>query len=545
MWLLLKRLLQHQGGTIAIMGALLLAPVITMLTISVEVTRYLTKQTRLVQAQASAAYAIAKEGRPATTAQHDSLMNAYILTNLSAVRDSGDKITNKCTMVTQDSNRIISRFEPKSIFDRILDVTLPVALTESQVVAERAFKPLELVIVIDGSSSVSAILPELKEGAARIIDDVMGVSDNNTYISLIAYSGYVNIGWEYKDVLITPESRRPWTASQRALTAQYGFDDLLDPQGPEGKREGACVLRPMLLPSKGTTQGLIKKYVDLIETPPTNPEEGFTLLMNDRRPVPLEESNSATDQTTYFLQFGFGAPKATTVDRDSPFYLDNGDVRDVATIGFAQDKKTPYAWADEARNPSKFHYWGKTHNARKKLGLPGGSPNWGELVAEDKVIHVPWNCSTMPMLIASQDKDEILDRLDTLRSGWMTGTDEGIAWAMRALSPNWRRIWNRGEYPADYNDGVTTKRIMLLGGSMTQGYFTESRNAVSEMCKRLKENGVEIYILVDKSESPNAQSEKIYKECAEENYTLAPSSSALPEYMEMLGRRAQIARLTN
>ena len=116
---------------------------------------------------------------------------------------------------------------------------------------------------------------------------------------------------------------------------------------------------------------------------------------------------------------------------------------------------------------------------------------------------------------------------------------------MRALSPNWRRIWNRGAYPADYNDGVTTKRIMLLGGSMTQGYFTESRNAVSEMCKRLKENGVEIYILVDKSESPNAQSEKIYKECAEENYTLAPSSSALPEYMEMLGRRAQIARLTN
>lgn len=70
---------------------MLLAPVITMLTISVEVTRYLTKQTRLVQAQASAAYAIAKEGRTATTAQHDSLMNAYILTNLSAVRIAGTK----------------------------------------------------------------------------------------------------------------------------------------------------------------------------------------------------------------------------------------------------------------------------------------------------------------------------------------------------------------------------------------------------------------------------------------------------------------------
>lgn len=116
----------------------------------------------------------------------------------------------------------------------------------------------------------------------------------------------------------------------------------------------------------------------------------------------------------------------------------------------------------------------------------------------------------------------------------MTGTDEGIARAMRALSPNWRRIWNRGNYPADYHDGVTTKRIMLLGGSMTQGYYTENCNAVSEMCKRIKENGIEMYILVDKSESPNAQSVRLYKN-AEENYTLAPSDSAIPDYMEMLG----------
>ncbi len=44
------------------MGALLLVPVISMMAIGVEVTRYLTKQTRLVQAQSSAAYAIAKDG---------------------------------------------------------------------------------------------------------------------------------------------------------------------------------------------------------------------------------------------------------------------------------------------------------------------------------------------------------------------------------------------------------------------------------------------------------------------------------------------------
>ena len=83
------------------------------------------------------------------------------------------------------------------------------------------------------------------------------------------------------------------------------------------------------------------------------------------------------------------------------------------------------------------------------------------------------------------------------------------------------------------------KNIKVLGTGCTN-----CKTTVKLIDEIAKENGVEIYILVDKSESPNAQSEKIYKECAEENYTLAPSDSAIPDYMEMLGRRAQVARLT-
>lgn len=48
-------------GAIAIMGGLLLAPVITMMAIGIQLTDSVTKQTRLLQAMTSAAYAIAKE----------------------------------------------------------------------------------------------------------------------------------------------------------------------------------------------------------------------------------------------------------------------------------------------------------------------------------------------------------------------------------------------------------------------------------------------------------------------------------------------------
>ena len=76
-------------GAIAIMGALLLAPVIAMMAIGIQLTDYTTKQTRLLQAMTSAACAISKEGEHSSQADRNRLMNGYINANLAAVRESG------------------------------------------------------------------------------------------------------------------------------------------------------------------------------------------------------------------------------------------------------------------------------------------------------------------------------------------------------------------------------------------------------------------------------------------------------------------------
>ena len=530
-------------GAIAIMGALLLAPVIAMMAIGIQLTDYTTKQTRLLQAMTSAACAISKEGEHSSQADRNRLMNGYINANLAAVRESEDKLSLKRATLDAYTERLSASFTPKAVFESLVNVSLPHTFRESQVTAVRKFKPMELVIIIDGSSSVSAILPQLREGAARVVDEVFSVTKENTYISLVAYSGYVNIGWEYKDKLITPESRRIYYKEQRDALRDLGLDnDLLSPRGPEGMRQGACVLRPKYLPERANG-ALIKSYVDSIEVPPSAPDQGFTLLMGDGRPVTLEENSAATGGTKQFLGM-LGAPGKISVDKDSAYYVERGRVTDVASV------PPEHQWADEAGRPDKFYYWGKRHSDNKKMGISDPDSEgraWTDMYknGNPQFIHVPVNCTTMPMLVASQDKEEILERIDMLRSMLMTGTDEGIAWAMRILSPNWRDIWDRGSYPADYHDGVTTKRILLIGGSMTQGYFSEGNNAVSEMCSRIKENGIELYILVDQSESPNAQSRKIYKKCAEENYVLAPSAQAFPEMMEKIAARTSIVTLTN
>ncbi len=542
-------------GAIAIMGGLLLAPVITMMAIGIQLTDSTTRQTRLLQAMTSAAYAISKEGEASSSTDRNRLMNGYMSANLDAVREREDSLTMKRVAVDLQTERLSASYTPKSVFESLVNVSLPHTFKESQVTAVRKFKPMELVIIIDGSSSVSQILPQLREGAAKVVDEVFRVTKENTYISLVAYSGYVNIGWEYKDKLITPESRRIYYKEQRMALLPLGLDnDLLSPNGPEGVRQGACVLRPKYLPEQANG-AVLKKYVDDIEVPPESPDQGFTLLMGDGRPVPLEGPDStATGQTHLFFRPGLvksttSIDSATHVDKDRPFYVGDGRVTNVASVPpelKEGQKPVQITWADEEKQPRKFYRWGPAHSAAKSLGRNEGGENWSDLHKNgvQLFVHVPWDCTTMPMLVASQDKQEILERIDMLKDMWTTGTDEGIAWAMRILSPNWRNIWEKGNYPAEYHDGVTTKRILLIGGSMTAGYYTEGRDAVSEMCKKIKENGVELYILVDQADNPNPQSQRIYRKCAEENYVLAPSSQAFPELMEKIASRTSVVSLS-
>jgi hypothetical protein len=140
-----------------------------------------------------------------------------------------------------------------------------------------------------------------------------------------------------------------------------------------------------------------------------------------------------------------------------------------------------------------------------------------------------------------------LETISKFRGVWSTGGDEGIAWAMRALSPAWREIWEKdGHYPEAYH-GDTEKRILYLAGSMTIGYNGNSANypnAHGEMCEKLKENGIDLFI-VRGDKTINATSQAIFEGCVtspDRNYQA--TNTEIPEVMAQMAQRQYHVRLS-
>jgi hypothetical protein len=171
--------------------------------------------------------------------------------------------------------------------------------------------------------------------------------------------------------------------------------------------------------------------------------------------------------------------------------------------------------------------------------------SWG--YPTDAIVAVPSNCPGMPMVVGSTDKQQVIDTLKKFSINASTGGDEGIAWAMRALSPKWREIWEAGgNYPAEYH-GDTEKRILYMAGSNTFGYNGNAANypnALGEMCEKIKENGVDLFI-VRGNETINAASLANYEACVttpERNYK-ANSKPEVPEIMAQMAVRQYHVRL--
>ncbi|MDR1044567.1 MAG: hypothetical protein LBP33_05540 [Candidatus Adiutrix sp.] len=116
------------------------------------------------------------------------------------------------------------------------------------------------------------------------------------------------------------------------------------------------------------------------------------------------------------------------------------------------------------------------------------------------------------------------------------------------LSPAWREIREKdGNYPEAYH-GDTEKRILYLAGSMTFGYVGNSANfpnAHGEMCEKLKENGVDLFI-VRNNESINGTSQAIFEGCvtSPDRYYQAASKSDISEVMAQMAQRQYHVRLS-
>lgn len=515
----LRHFLRQQRGSVAVYSALTLLPVMGLWAFQLEASRYQTRQMRLHQAQAVAVQAITKEGWSVNVQAQQRLADHYVKHNLAAIHGQSQAVT---LSLLQTENQIqltaVQAYQP--VMTMLGGLLWPDV--QQKLSAEWVLRPTETAVVLDSSASMyyaNDAIKAVRDGVTSYIHEAFRHKETSAdyWVSLISYAELVNIGWSAKNKLITPESRKIPPRAY-AVSRDYGWlhsDDLLHPAGPEGIRQGACVLRKDIAPLG--IEGYLEK---VIERPPSRSEEGFTLTMEYGQTSNI--ANNTWEPTRNQI---------TSLELVSKLNA----IKDIGLqIPLAAQNIYP-----PNRFTPRFPY--NVHDMSFSVGAG-------------------LECAHMPMLVGSRSKSELIQRLQMYVPTRWTGGDEGLAWGYRTLNPRWRGVWHDA-YPADYAPDKREKKLVLFtDGPNSHGYGGGNRrnpkpNIIPSLCQRMKENGIEVSILIfDKNAKNPGNSDfasggnsslKNYRECVShpDLFKHVDSTADIRHFLQEWGKRKYQVRL--
>ncbi|CCN50451.1 exported hypothetical protein [Vibrio nigripulchritudo MADA3029] len=263
--------------TIVMLGSLTL--ILIMFFVAISAIRYSTLKTRMQHASDGALTLIAREGPALKQSEAQYLTKTFVAYNLPyGIRNESLKRVGQVDLQFSDIG-----FDSQ-LWLRLSQTTQPFlnflpdlkATVESKI--ERQFRPRETVITLDASRSMSNDGGGGEKASIKmklILEDfvrtVMAEQDfsHDYNLGFVPYSGYVNIGRDYQDVLITAKSRKI-PEELREVAQEFGYDhDFLHKAGVEGKRQGACV--------KGEDYNVHRP--ETLLRVPSSAQNGFELLV--------------------------------------------------------------------------------------------------------------------------------------------------------------------------------------------------------------------------------------------------------------------------
>lgn len=112
-------------------------------------------------------------------------------------------------------------------------------------------------------------------------------------------------------------------------------------------------------------------------------------------------------------------------------------------------------------------------------------------------------CPTDSKVVAITDnKDKLRSEVNNMSTGGTTAGHLGAAWAWGLVSPEWAGVWG-GTAPAAYGDGRTEKYVILMtdgtyntvGGVMSGGNTTRSKQFAQDTCSGMKAKGIVVYTI--------------------------------------------------
>lgn len=146
----------------------------------------------------------------------------------------------------------------------------------------------------------------------------------------------------------------------------------------------------------------------------------------------------------------------------------------------------------------------------------------------------PWNgCLDQGIIGPTTDIDEIQDYLEDASKTGSGRFDTALAWAWRALSPNWQGLWGVSGYPADTSNDLRKVAVLItdgrhnlprweLGGSggnvaptdYGDNYGSEvAFEHLENVCSKMKADGIDIHIIYSDG---NPYSVDHFKNCVNE-----------------------------
>lgn len=155
-------------------------------------------------------------------------------------------------------------------------------------------------------------------------------------------------------------------------------------------------------------------------------------------------------------------------------------------------------------------------------------------------------CPRAEIVPLTDDRDRLETAIDGYRANGATAGHIGAQWAWNLVAPSFTTVWPADSAPADYNDGKTTKAVIL----MTDGIFNmaysngASGSQALTICGALREKNVRVYTVA--FQAPGA-AKRLLEDCAEVaggEFFDATDGDALRSAFRSIARNLNDLRLT-
>ncbi|MEO9970218.1 MAG: pilus assembly protein TadG-related protein [Hyphomonadaceae bacterium] len=461
----LKGYMKETSGNVAIIAALAIVPIISVIGFAVDWQLVVTKKNAVQHTLDATLIAAARERQAGRSEDDVRILSNNQFDALISANDPGLKCDNVQVGFVDDSQEISASVrcsQPttlSAIFGReSLDFTVETGSTFGVGQVDVAF-----VFDLSGSMNSGGRLDALKDSATIAVEALLpeGQANNEEVrISIATYNHAVNAGAFFEDV--TEENRRPnRMESSEEVGAMYE-DDILGVVQIDS-RNNRRFYDYETADGRGCTNNCNGRFSDWAarfyfdSTCVYNRlgDEAFT----DAEPEDGDEIFAAHP----IWEFFDGSPDNNRPDELQAKLDGQDEVEDQDGEGRRGQNGRTSGVVNFNNNDNDVDSEGSfTYGIRFN-----GSINDGAALT---------SCPESEPLALTADRADLLDYIDDMEALGGTAGHLGIAWGWYLISPEWDKVWPTASRPTEYFEEETAKAMII----MTDGIFN-SRNAVGDV----------------------------------------------------------------